>query len=52
MKNEINEMRGGVLRLADDTVFEGYSFGYEQPTTGEMVFCTAMTFRNSADARP
>jgi carbamoyl-phosphate synthase, small subunit len=43
MKNEINEMRGGVLRLADDTVFEGYSFGYEQPTTGEMVFCTAMT---------
>ncbi len=43
MKNEINEMRGGVLRLADGTVFEGYSFGYEQPTAGEMVFCTAMT---------
>jgi carbamoyl-phosphate synthase large subunit len=31
------------LILDDGTIFEGYSFGYEQPVTGEVVFNTAMT---------
>jgi carbamoyl-phosphate synthase large subunit len=31
------------LILDDGTVFEGYSFGYEKPVTGEVVFNTAMT---------
>lgn len=31
------------LILQDGTVFEGYSFGAETPTTGEVVFNTAMT---------
>lgn len=32
-----------VLTLQDGTTFEGYSFGYEGPTAGEVVFNTAMT---------
>jgi carbamoyl-phosphate synthase large subunit len=31
------------LLLDDGTTFEGYSFGYEKPITGEVVFNTAMT---------
>jgi carbamoyl-phosphate synthase large subunit len=31
------------LILDDGTVFEGYSFGYERPVAGEVVFNTAMT---------
>lgn len=31
------------LILDDGTVFQGYSFGYEGPVTGEVVFNTAMT---------
>ncbi|GHU56735.1 hypothetical protein FACS189411_08160 [Bacteroidia bacterium] len=30
------------LLLDDGTTFEGYSFGYEKPVTGEVVFNTAM----------
>lgn len=29
--------------LDDGTVFRGYSFGYERPVAGEVVFNTAMT---------
>jgi len=32
-----------ILELSDGTRFEGESFGYEGPTTGEVVFNTAMT---------
>ncbi|MEX0987104.1 MAG: glutamine-hydrolyzing carbamoyl-phosphate synthase small subunit [Bacteroidales bacterium] len=32
-----------LLKLEDGTVFEGYSFGYEGSTAGEVVFNTAMT---------
>lgn len=32
-----------VLTLEDGTQFQGYSFGYEIPTSGEVVFNTAMT---------
>jgi len=32
-----------ILRLADGTEYRGYSFGYERPVSGEMVFYTAMT---------
>ncbi len=32
-----------VLELEDGTRFYGYSFGYEAPTAGEVVFNTAMT---------
>ncbi|OAV65566.1 Carbamoyl-phosphate synthase large chain [Bacteroidales bacterium Barb6XT] len=31
------------LVLEDGSVFEGFSFGYEQPAAGEVVFNTAMT---------
>ncbi|GHO55233.1 glutamine-hydrolyzing carbamoyl-phosphate synthase small subunit [Ktedonobacter robiniae] len=34
--------RKGVLLLEDGTRFEGLSFGYEQATAGEVVFCTGM----------
>lgn len=32
-----------VLELEDGSVFHGFSFGYEAPTAGEVVFNTAMT---------
>lgn len=32
-----------ILTLEDGTIFEGYSFGYEKPCAGEVVFNTAMT---------
>ncbi len=35
--------RTATLILDDGTVFEGFSFGYEKPVTGEVVFNTAMT---------
>src|SRR5919204_5613638 len=34
--------RLGKLILEDGTTFEGYSFGYDGPTAGEVVFCTGM----------
>src|SRR5579883_1942500 len=34
--------RMGKLVLEDGTTFEGYSFGYDGPTAGEVVFCTGM----------
>ena len=36
-------MRKVTLRLSDGTSFHGFSFGYEQPVAGEVVFNTAMT---------
>ena len=35
--------RKAVLTLEDGSTFEGYSFGYEKPCAGEVVFNTAMT---------
>ena len=35
--------RKAIILLEDGTRFEGYSFGYEAPTAGEVVFNTAMT---------
>jgi len=35
--------RTATLMLDDGTVFRGYSFGYERPVAGEVVFNTAMT---------
>ena len=37
------EPKKAVLALRDGTVFEGYSFGAEGETTGEVVFNTSMT---------
>ncbi|GHO45685.1 carbamoyl-phosphate synthase small chain [Ktedonospora formicarum] len=34
--------RKGVLVLEDGMRFEGFSFGYEGPVAGEVVFCTGM----------
>lgn len=39
----IKEFRKAVLTLEDGSVFKGYSFGYEAPCAGEVVFNTAMT---------
>ncbi len=36
-------MKKAILALEDGTVFEGYSFGAEGTTTGEVVFNTGMT---------
>ena len=35
--------RKAILQLADGSEYQGYSFGYEQSVSGEMVFTTAMT---------
>ncbi len=35
--------KSAVLQLADGTCYKGRSFGYEGPTSGEVVFNTAMT---------
>lgn len=39
----MRETKKAALVLADGTVFEGKSFGYEASTAGEVVFNTAMT---------
>ena len=36
-------MKKAILALEDGTAFEGYSFGAEGTTTGEVVFNTGMT---------
>ena len=36
-------MKRATLMLDDGTIFRGYSFGYEKPVSGEVVFNTAMT---------
>jgi len=36
-------MKKAVLKLADGSEYEGYSFGYEKSVAGELVFYTAMT---------
>src|SRR5512146_2665438 len=36
-------MKKAILALADGMVFEGYSFGAEGETSGEIVFNTSMT---------
>lgn len=38
-----NNLKAASLILQDGTRFEGLSFGYEGPTSGEVVFNTAMT---------
>lgn len=46
MTQQIDSMQTNMtatLTLDDGTVFRGYSFGYEGPVTGEVVFNTAMT---------
>lgn len=40
---KIYERRACSLILSDGTVFHGFSFGYEKPVAGEVVFNTAMT---------
>ena len=35
-------MKKAILRLDDGTEFSGYSFGYDGPAAGEVVFNTAM----------
>lgn len=39
----MNSPRKAVLTLQNGDTFEGYSFGYEKPCAGEVVFNTAMT---------
>lgn len=39
----MQETKKAVLTLEDGTTFEGFSFGYEKPCAGEVVFSTAMT---------
>lgn len=39
----MRDSRKATLTLEDGSVFEGFSFGYEQPCAGEVVFNTAMT---------
>ena len=39
----MQESKKAVLTLEDGTKFEGFSFGYEKPCAGEVVFNTAMT---------
>lgn len=39
----MNTGKKAKLILADGSEFSGYSFGYEKPVTGELVFNTAMT---------
>ena len=39
----MNSHRKALLTLQNGEVFEGYSFGYEKPCAGEVVFNTAMT---------
>lgn len=42
-RHKMQASKKAVLTLQDGTTFEGYSFGYEGPTSGEVVFNTAMT---------
>ena len=39
----MQETKKAVLTLEDGTTFEGFSFGYDKPCAGEVVFSTAMT---------
>lgn len=39
----MRDSRKATLTLEDGSVFEGFSFGYEKPCAGEVVFNTAMT---------
>ncbi len=41
--NTMQDSRKAVLTLEDGSKFEGFSFGYENPCAGEVVFNTAMT---------
>lgn len=36
-------MKEAILKLSDGSEYGGWSFGYEKPVSGEMVFYTAMT---------
>lgn len=39
----MHETKKAILILEDGSRFEGFSFGYERPVAGEVVFNTAMT---------
>ena len=39
----MESQKSAILTLEDGTQFQGYSFGYEGPASGEVVFNTAMT---------
>ena len=39
----MQDSRKAILTLEDGSVFHGFSFGYEKPCAGEVVFNTAMT---------
>lgn len=39
----MQEPKKAILKLEDGSIFEGFSFGYEKPCAGEVVFNTAMT---------
>ena len=39
----MHELKKARLILEDGSTYEGYSFGYEKPVAGEVVFYTAMT---------
>lgn len=43
MTNNMQTDNNATLILGDGTEFKGYSFGYEKPIAGEVVFNTAMT---------
>lgn len=43
LKTTMNTHRKALLTLQNGEVFEGWSFGYEKPCAGEVVFNTAMT---------
>ena len=42
-RNDMQMNKTATLILDDGSVFRGFSFGYEKPATGEVVFNTAMT---------
>ncbi|MEF9923931.1 MAG: glutamine-hydrolyzing carbamoyl-phosphate synthase small subunit [Muribaculaceae bacterium] len=39
----MRETKKAILTLEDGTTYQGYTFGYEKPCAGEVVFNTAMT---------
>ena len=43
VKSENDKMKKAILKLADGSEYEGFSFGCERSVAGELVFYTAMT---------
>lgn len=42
VSNNITTVKRAILKLADGSEYNGYSFGYEKSVSGELVFYTAM----------